>query len=314
MQNNHRLNAQFYYKANRFRQLKGFVTVAKHESIKKAAEELHISASAITVQIQSLEAQLGVILFTRLPRKLELTQAGKKFYSMAIGKLQGIDSLYEKFIQNNSEEGRNHINIAGHQFILSHHLPKYISFIKQKHQDLNLYFSIYNVPIQEGIKKLIEEEVDFILYDIDESKYPELCTQEWLREEYVLALPKNHKLAKKRDHDITWQDLAMNNPIRTNDSVAQREIEKFIKQYAFNDFIHYVNGTYEICKNSSAFGLGISSYPKSYISDLEREIFEIKDISHLLGYYKSAIGIKKNANIKPIVKELILELSDQFIF
>jgi DNA-binding transcriptional LysR family regulator len=307
-------DARFHYKSNRFRQLKGFVAVAKHESIKKAAEELCLSASTITIQIQSLEEQLGVILFTRHPRKLELTEFGKKFYSTAVGRLQGIDSLYEEFILNSAEENKNHIKIAGHQFVLSHHLPRHLKLIKEKHTDKKLYFEIYNIPVQEGVRKLIEEEVDFILYDIDPCKYPEIYSQEWFREEYTLALPRNHPLSKKRDGDITWKDLSMISPIRTSCNPIQKEIAKFIKQDDFNDSIHYINGTYEICKYTSAIDLGVSFYPKSYISELEESLFKIKDISHLLGYYRSAIGIKKNSNIKPIVKELILELSDKFVF
>ncbi|MFB5744469.1 LysR family transcriptional regulator [Cedecea sp. P7760] len=51
--------------------------VARSGSIRKAAERLHISASAINRQLLALEEELGTPLFQRLPRKMILTAAGE---------------------------------------------------------------------------------------------------------------------------------------------------------------------------------------------------------------------------------------------
>ena len=61
------------------RQLKYFVTLAETLSFTKTAQVFYISQTAVTQQIKSLESQLGVPLFRRTKRKVELTSAGAVF-------------------------------------------------------------------------------------------------------------------------------------------------------------------------------------------------------------------------------------------
>lgn len=56
--------------------LPAFEAAARHESFLRAAEELHLTPSAISHQIRTLEAHLGVRLFHRRPRAVALNQAG----------------------------------------------------------------------------------------------------------------------------------------------------------------------------------------------------------------------------------------------
>ena len=56
--------------------LKTFESAARLGSFKAAAEELSVSATAVSHQIRALEDQLGVALFVRKTRRIELTTAG----------------------------------------------------------------------------------------------------------------------------------------------------------------------------------------------------------------------------------------------
>ncbi|CAO3437773.1 LysR substrate-binding domain-containing protein [Azospirillum endophyticum] len=58
--------------------LRTFEVAARHESFLKAAEELHITPSAVSQQVKGLEAMLGEKLFDRYPRRLQLTTAGRR--------------------------------------------------------------------------------------------------------------------------------------------------------------------------------------------------------------------------------------------
>ena len=60
--------------------LKAFECAARHLSFTRAAAELFLSQSAISRQIQQLEAQLGIALFVRRTRQLLLTEAGQRYY------------------------------------------------------------------------------------------------------------------------------------------------------------------------------------------------------------------------------------------
>lgn len=57
--------------------LRAFEVAARHLSFRKAAEELHVTPAAISQQVRSLERQLGIELFHRRIRALELTEAGR---------------------------------------------------------------------------------------------------------------------------------------------------------------------------------------------------------------------------------------------
>ena len=68
--------------------LRYFAAVARHGSIREAAEELHVAQSALSRQIQKLEQDFGVPLFQRHARGVELTSAGEIFLRHARSSLR----------------------------------------------------------------------------------------------------------------------------------------------------------------------------------------------------------------------------------
>lgn len=62
-----------------FRQLSVFCEVARRESVLRAAEALHLSAPAVSLQIKEVERQVGQVLFDRAGRRMSLTTAGEYF-------------------------------------------------------------------------------------------------------------------------------------------------------------------------------------------------------------------------------------------
>ena len=66
-----------------YRHLKYFMEVAEQKSFSKAARNLHISQSAISRMIKSLEEELGVTLFIRNAKTVEITAPGTIFYNYA---------------------------------------------------------------------------------------------------------------------------------------------------------------------------------------------------------------------------------------
>src|SRR3954465_10177100 len=59
------------------RHLRTIIAVARHRSFTKAAEELHLAQSAVSQQIRRLETELGIEVFRRTSRSVEVTQEGK---------------------------------------------------------------------------------------------------------------------------------------------------------------------------------------------------------------------------------------------
>ena len=63
--------------------LRGFEAAARHGSFTKAAAELFVTQSAVSRQVQTLEAQLGTALFERHHREIRLTESGQKLFRAA---------------------------------------------------------------------------------------------------------------------------------------------------------------------------------------------------------------------------------------
>lgn len=88
--------------------LRAFDAAARHSNLRMAAEELHVTPAAISQQIKSLEDILGVMLFKRRPRGLELTEAGKS----GLPKLrEGLACLRESVLQMRAENTRETLTV-----------------------------------------------------------------------------------------------------------------------------------------------------------------------------------------------------------
>lgn len=76
-----------------FKQIRYFQSVIRNNSFSKAAEECHISQSAISQQIQALERELGFLLLQRANRKFTLTAAGEHFYRKSLVLISDFERL-----------------------------------------------------------------------------------------------------------------------------------------------------------------------------------------------------------------------------
>ena len=62
--------------------LRTFIALSQIKNFTKTARQLYIAQSTVTNRIRDLEKELGVLLFTRNRKQVELTSAGENFYPM----------------------------------------------------------------------------------------------------------------------------------------------------------------------------------------------------------------------------------------
>jgi LysR family glycine cleavage system transcriptional activator len=84
--------------------LRAFDAVARHGSFRAAADELCVSQSAISQQIQSLEKALGVPLFRRMTRRTELTDAGRTLAAATRSALENLNRAVQQIKQRPEHE------------------------------------------------------------------------------------------------------------------------------------------------------------------------------------------------------------------
>lgn len=82
--------------------VKSFEVAARHESFTRAAEELCVTQGAVSQQVKSLEAELGIKLFTREHQKLALTEAGREYLAIVRDALDRIAVGTERLVQRQS--------------------------------------------------------------------------------------------------------------------------------------------------------------------------------------------------------------------
>jgi DNA-binding transcriptional LysR family regulator len=134
--------------------------VARHGSIRKAADVLNVASSALNRQILDLEQDLGSALFERLPRGVRLTAAGEIFLAyarQAISELKAVESQVEQL------RGlvRGHVSVAAVESVASDLLPAAISRFQTAHP--NVRFDVRIGAPGDLTAALIADEVDLIL-------------------------------------------------------------------------------------------------------------------------------------------------------
>ena len=98
--------------AMEFRHLRTVVAVAHHRSFTKAGEELHLAQSAISQQIRRLEAELGIEIFRRTSRSVEVTEEGALIVAHAHRVLAEMDDLHNQ-LEELTGQVRGTVRIGG---------------------------------------------------------------------------------------------------------------------------------------------------------------------------------------------------------
>ena len=86
------------------RQIEYFQSVVRNNNFTLAAEEHHISQSAISQQIKALEDELGVELLVRKNRRFELTEAGEHFYKRSLVITADLEQLCRETVHLNQKD------------------------------------------------------------------------------------------------------------------------------------------------------------------------------------------------------------------
>ncbi|MDO4329622.1 MAG: LysR family transcriptional regulator [Lachnospiraceae bacterium] len=172
------------------------VTIAKHRSISRAAEELYITQSALNQQLLKLEQELGAPIFIRTRNHWELTDVGKLYVQRAQQILWIKSETYNQ-IQDMAKKWKGTVTIGltperGIQMFTSVY-PQ----IHDKYPDMTFQPVETNVDSQIGL--LESNAIDIGFQTINERKYKHLVYEHILTEPFYLCVPKSHPLAYSAD-------------------------------------------------------------------------------------------------------------------
>lgn len=115
--------------------LRAFVAVAKHLNFRAAAEELALTQSAISRQIQALEHEVGTSLFLRHTRSVELSSAGSLLWRACISALEQIDSAVQ---QIRHSQGRQIVSVTTWASFASMWLIPRLEIFQREHPEIDI--------------------------------------------------------------------------------------------------------------------------------------------------------------------------------
>jgi DNA-binding transcriptional LysR family regulator len=180
--------------AMEFRHLRSIIAVAEEGHITRAAERLGVAQPALSRLIKAIEQDIKVQLFRRVPRGVELTDAGRTFLDGARATFAHVDRTLEAARRTaRGEEGR--IWVACTSSIAFHPLvPRVI-------RDFRETFPLVAVTLAEGnsaelIECIERDRLDAAFIRTNSAKPEGLAFHPLLEEPLVVALPEGHALAR----------------------------------------------------------------------------------------------------------------------
>lgn len=137
-----------------------FKTIAETSSIRKAAESLTLSSTALNRRILAIEDEMGVELFERLPKGVKLSSAGEIFLHHVREQLSDMERV-KSHIADLTGERRGHVNIACSQALLTVFMPEQISTYQQQHPGVT--FNVQKKDRKEAEQALREMSADLAI-------------------------------------------------------------------------------------------------------------------------------------------------------
>jgi LysR family transcriptional regulator, glycine cleavage system transcriptional activator len=124
--------------------LRAFEAVARHLNFRAAAEEMALTQSAVSRQIQSLEEEVGVSLFLRHTRAVELTGAGSQLLMAVSQSLPRIDGAVRQIRQS---AGRRTVSVTTFASFASMWLIPRMEHFQREHAGLDIRIDATDTPL-----------------------------------------------------------------------------------------------------------------------------------------------------------------------
>lgn len=171
--------------------LRVFLTVAEHEHITRASEELILSQPAVTKIIQHLEQETGLELIERHGRRIVLTQIGRVLHGYA-RRLFALEREMEDALAVMQDVEMGEITLAANTTTGVYFLPPVVAQFRERYPQVILRITILNS--HEIIEQIMSWILDFGLVEGDPATLPPgIGTQAFARDELVLVVAPAHR-------------------------------------------------------------------------------------------------------------------------
>lgn len=181
-----------------FHQLHIFYTVAEKGSFSAAAQALHMTQPAVTMQIQSLEDYFGTKLLHRSTKKIELSEAGMTLLPHAkrsVELVRHTDEAMSAFTQK--LQGR--LQLGASLTIGEYVLPRMLGPFARQYPDISIVMKVMNTT--QIMDEILKHQLNFGLIEAP-IHHPDMIVEPVMRDELKLIVPAGHALAERGEVEL----------------------------------------------------------------------------------------------------------------
>lgn len=293
------------------RQIKIFLSASKHLSFARAAEELHITAPAVSLQIKEMEADMGVNLFTRENRKINLTTAGEYFLLYArrvISTLNEANTTMER-LRGTPIKALQIGMVSTAEFFL----PQMLAQFKKEFPNLQLRVEIRNRP--QLIELLRDGEIDIALMG-QPPKEIDTRVEPFASNPHVFIASPQNPLAGKinlKPAALTQYEIIAREPNSGTRSIMQ----KYFIEHHISPFVSVEMSSNEAIKQAVIADLGVSFVSLHTIgqevANKKIVILDIQDTPIVRTWYVVALSKRNASHAAEAFRYFMLENGSQII-
>jgi LysR family transcriptional regulator, low CO2-responsive transcriptional regulator len=257
------------------RQLRIFASAANHLSFARAAEELHLSAPAVSMQIAQLEREARIPLFERLGRRLYLTGAGSALLRASTAILGQVRAVEEELgVLRGVEGGLLNVGVisAGDYF-----LPTLLAAFCAQYRGVQVSLSVCNR--EELIRRLDHNLVDLAVVS-QQPEGEEFTAAAFAAHPIVIIAGPEHRLARGR---IALAALSREAFIaREHGSLTREVMDETLRRARIKPAIAIEASNNETVKQAVAAGFGVAFLSTHAIGlEVQARRLKVLDIAEL---------------------------------
>lgn len=177
-----------------FRQLSVFEAVARHLSFSRAAQEMHLSQPAVSMQIKQLEENVGTSLFEQLGKKVYLTEAGHELYHYSRSIAQQLSEAEEVLSElKGLKRGKLKISVAS---TANYFAPQLLATFSHRFPSVTVSLDVTNR--QTLLIQLANNEMDIAIMGQPPDGL-DLVAESFMENPLVVIAPITHPLALEKN-------------------------------------------------------------------------------------------------------------------
>lgn len=286
--------------------LRTFCSIARKGNFSAVAEDLFMSQSAVSQQIQALERRYGVVLFDRGSKGATLTDPGRILFEKAQRILEIEDEINHEFDDLRGLKG-GELHVGASTTVGNYLMPFYLGEFKQRYPEVKVALIVENTRIIED--QLLAGLFPLAVVEHDVQN-PSLVREPIEKDELVLIVDPRHRWAER--DSVTKEEL-MDEPFITRElGSGTREV---IEESLAREGIPKLNvgmelGNSSAIKTAVAAGLGVSILSRRAVhAQLESRMLKqiaIKDVALVRDFYLITVGERYNSPASVKFRELLV--------